>query len=171
MLKHSRDRIGIFLALSVVGLDQFSKWLVDHQMALHQSIPVFPGLLSLTYVRNTGVAFGLFASASTGLRSILLLFFSLVAIGAILFMWVRNRQGHLLLHLALALILGGALGNLIDRLRMGEVIDFIDVYWRDLHWPAFNVADSAITIGVILLLIHLIFYPERASPNAKLAKS
>jgi signal peptidase II len=162
-----RDLFGICVTVAVIGLDQMTKWLVDHEMALHQSIAIVPHLLNLTYVRNTGVAFGLFSSPDPGLRALLLLVFSLVAIGVILLFWFKSRRGHLVLIGALALILGGALGNLIDRFRLGEVIDFIDVYWKDLHWPAFNVADSAITLGVILLLIHLIFQADTSSPDKK----
>jgi signal peptidase II len=158
---YRRDLISIFITLSVIGLDQITKWVVEQKMTLHQSIPIIPGLMNLTYVRNTGVAFGLFSSPDSGLRSILLFLLSLVAIAVIVLFWVKSRHAHLALSGALALILGGALGNLLDRLRQGEVIDFIDVYWKDLHWPAFNVADSAITLGVIFLLIHLVYDANR----------
>jgi signal peptidase II len=157
--------MGAVMVGTIVALDQATKWLVDHGMALHQSIPVIPGFLSLTYVRNTGAAFGMLASPSPGLRSLFLLLFSGLAIGLILWLWIRERQGGALYRSALALVLGGALGNLIDRIRLGEVIDFVDVYWRNYHWPAFNVADSAITAGVALLLIHLLIQP-RTRPTA-----
>ena len=160
-----RDLFGICLTSAVIGLDQITKWIVDQEMVLHESIPVIPGFLNMTYVRNTGVAFGLLSSPDPGLRSILLLLFSLVAIAVILIFWFKSRQAHLLLIAALGMILGGAIGNLIDRFRLGEVIDFIDIYWKDLHWPAFNIADSAITIGVILLLFHLIFQSDTSSPK------
>lgn len=153
-----QDRIGILLSLGIIGLDRATKWIVDHGMELHESIPVIPRVLNLTHVRNTGAAFGLFSTSGPSASYILLSLFSLVAIGVLLIFWIKSRRAHGSFILGLALILGGAVGNLIDRVVLGEVIDFIDLYWRDLHWPAFNVADSAITVGVILLLIHLLFH-------------
>lgn len=151
------DRVGVALAAVVISLDQTTKWLVHHGMELHQSIQIIPGLLNLTYVRNTGAAFGLLAAPSPGLRTATLAAFSAIAIGVILWVWVRSRVAPGLFVCCLALILGGAVGNLVDRIRLGEVIDFVDVYWRSYHWPAFNAADSAITVGVGLLIIHLLF--------------
>lgn len=155
---NAADRVGIALAAAVISLDQTTKWLVHQGMDLHQSVQIIPGLLNLTYVRNTGAAFGLLASPSPGLGTVTLAAFSAVAIGIIIWVWVRNRTAPGLFVCCLALILGGAVGNLIDRIRLGEVIDFVDVYWRGHHWPAFNAADSAITIGVGLLIIHLLFH-------------
>ncbi len=153
------DRMGILLAAGIIALDQITKGIVTQQMALHQSVPLVPGFLSLTYVRNTGAAFGILASPSPGLRSAFLLLFSIMAIGIIVWIWARDRGADRLHVSSFALILGGALGNVIDRVRLGEVIDFVDVYWRTYHWPAFNVADSAITVGVVLLVLQLIVRP------------
>jgi signal peptidase II len=150
------DRIGILLSLGVIALDQFTKWLVDHGIGLHHSIPVIPQLVNLTHVRNKGAAFGILSNAGPLISTVVLTGFSLVAIGVIVMIWIQSRQAGRIFIVGLALILGGALGNLVDRFRLGEVIDFIDLYWRDLHWPAFNVADSAITVGVVLLLIHFL---------------
>jgi signal peptidase II len=161
----SFDRLGILLTALVLLLDQATKWVVVQHMVLHQSIPIIPGFLNLTYVRNTGAAFGMFASPSPGLRSALLLLFSLVAIGLIAWIWIRDRRASGLYVSSLGLILGGALGNLLDRARLGEVVDFVDAYWGRYHWPAFNVADSAITVGVALFALHLVFQPRAASSN------
>jgi signal peptidase II len=154
--------MGILAVGLIVALDQATKWIVDQGMPLHQSIPIIPGFLSLTHVRNTGAAFGMLASPSPGLRSAFLLLFSTLAIGLILWIWIRDRRAGTLHVSALAMVLGGALGNLIDRMRLGAVIDFVDVYWREYHWPAFNVADSAITVGVALLLLRLLSQPRNA---------
>jgi signal peptidase II len=140
----------------VLVLDQITKVLVERTMSLHQSIEIVPNFAHLTFLRNTGVAFGFLAGARSSLRIIFFALISSVAIGCIVYLirGLRPRQKALLV--SLSLILGGAIGNLIDRLRLGEVIDFIDLHWYDIHWPAFNVADSAISIGVVLLLIQML---------------
>jgi signal peptidase II len=140
----------------ILVLDQATKVLVDKTMAMHQSIDLIPNFVSLTYLRNTGAAFGFLAGARSSLRIVFFALISSVAIGSIVYL-IRGllpRQKALLV--SLSLILGGAIGNLIDRLRLGEVIDFIDLHWYDIHWPAFNVADSAISIGVALLFIQML---------------
>jgi signal peptidase II len=140
----------------VLVLDQITKVLVERTMSLHQSIEIVPNFAHLTFLRNTGAAFGFLAGARSSLRIIFFALISSVAIGCIVYLirGLRPRQKALLV--SLSLILGGAIGNLIDRLRLGEVIDFIDLHWYDIHWPAFNVADSAISIGVVLLLIQML---------------
>ena len=141
---------------AIVIVDQVTKAIVDRTMPLHHSIPIVDGFFNLTYVRNTGAAFGIFAGSHEVFRRPFLIGVSIVAIGFILVMLRRLREdatGHAL---ALAFILGGAIGNLIDRIVYGEVIDFLDVYWSNYHWPAFNVADSFITIGVTITLFYLI---------------
>jgi signal peptidase II len=141
---------------AVLVLDQVTKALVENTMTMHQSIEIIPNLASLTYLRNTGAAFGFLAGARSGLRIVFFALISSVAIGCIVYLirGLRPRQKTLLL--SLSLILGGAVGNLIDRLRLGEVIDFIDLHWYDIHWPAFNVADSAISVGVVILFLHML---------------
>jgi len=148
---------GIFLVtLSlVVGLDRISKWYIDSTMALHESYPVIDGLFNITYVRNPGAAFGFLANAAPLFRSGFLITVSTAAIAMILYYLARNRSAGLLLVTALSLIVGGAAGNLIDRVLFGNVIDFLDVYAGSYHWPAFNVADSAISVGAVLLIIEL----------------
>ncbi|HMA82255.1 MAG TPA: signal peptidase II [Candidatus Binatia bacterium] len=140
----------------VLVLDQLTKIIIDRTMTLHHSIPIIDGLFNLTYVRNTGAAFGIFAGSREAFRLPFLIIVSVLAIGFIFIMLKRLREDRTGLMSALSLILGGAIGNLIDRIAYGEVIDFLDVYWSDYHWPAFNVADSCITIGVIVTLYILI---------------
>jgi signal peptidase II len=123
-------------------------------LRLGQSVPLIEGLLNLTYVRNRGVAFGVLAQH--GLHAHVFVLVSLVALGLILVFMVQVGERERLLCFALSLIFAGAVGNIIDRLRLGEVIDFIDVYVGSHHWPFFNVADSAITVGGLLLAANLL---------------
>jgi signal peptidase II len=141
---------------AVLVLDQAIKILVDKTMSLHQSIEVIPNFAHLTYMRNTGAAFGFLAGSRSSLRVVFFILISAVAIGCIVYLLKSLRPQQKILTVSLSLILGGAIGNLIDRVRLGEVIDFIDLHWYHIHWPAFNMADSAITIGVIMLFIQMI---------------
>lgn len=151
-----------YSALAIVSLvtvlaDQATKFYIIQTMRLHESIPVIQNVFSLTYIRNPGAAFGLLASSSQGFR---LIFFgltsvvALILLGTILF---RLRDGDWLGQFSVAAILGGAIGNLLDRIRFGEVIDFLDFSIKGYHWPAFNLADAAISVGVVFLIIHLTF--------------
>ncbi|HEY1236248.1 MAG TPA: signal peptidase II [Candidatus Binatia bacterium] len=142
--------------ISIIVLDQLTKIIVDRSMTLHASIPIIDGFFNLTYVRNTGAAFGMFSRSHQAFRLPFLLLVSVVAIGFILTMLRRLRDRETGMTIALAFILGGALGNLIDRLLHGEVIDFLDIYWSNYHWPAFNLADSFITVGVTITLFFLL---------------
>ncbi len=139
------------LSLLTIMLDQLSKLAVAGNMQLYESIPLFPHF-NLTYVHNLGAAFSFLSDAGGWQRW----FFAALAllISVILSVWLARLQQHeTLLAAALALVLGGAVGNLIDRLAYGYVIDFLDVYYQTWHWPAFNIADSAITLGVTLMLL------------------
>ena len=149
------------LAAGVLLLDQVSKAAVSATLKMYEVRPIVHGLLNLTRVHNTGAAFGLLAGQPSILRTLFFLGVSLVAMGVVLWMIFRLPPDQKVELVALSLIFGGALGNVIDRGRLGEVIDFIDVYYRTYHWPAFNVADSAITIGVMLLLYCLVFVREK----------
>ncbi len=140
----------------VLVLDQITKVLVERTMSLHQSIEIVSNFAHLTYLRNTGAAFGFLAGTRSTLRIVLFALISSVAIGCVVYLIRGLRPHQKTLLVSLALILGGAIGNLIDRLRLGEVIDFIDLHWYDIHWPAFNVADSAISIGVVLLFLQML---------------
>ena len=146
--------VGTWLILIVV-LDQLTKIIVDRTIPLHHSIPIIDGLFSLTYVRNTGAAFGIFAGSHEAFRLPFLVLVSALAIGFIIVMLRRLREQETGLITALAFILGGAIGNLIDRALHGEVIDFLDFYWSNYHWPAFNLADSFITVGVVITIFYL----------------
>jgi signal peptidase II len=150
---------------AVLVLDQATKLLVVKGMTLHQSIAILPDFANLTYLRNTGAAFGFLAGARSSLRISFFVLISFVAIGCIVYLIRGLRPQQKFLTLSLSLILGGAIGNLIDRLRLGEVIDFIDLHWYDAHWPAFNVADSAITIGVVLLFFHILLRGSFENPK------
>ena len=142
----------LLVSLAVVVLDQWTKWLVELHLAHHVAQPIVPNLLNLTHVRNTGVAFGLFASHGLS-ASWVLTGLGLVALSAVslYFGYASPRDRSLLV--ALALVVGGAVGNLIDRIASGAVTDFIDVYVGTHHWPSFNVADAAISIGIVLMAI------------------
>ena len=149
----SKPFISAWVGGSVILLDQISKIYIDSAFHLHESLPVIPQFFSITYVRNPGAAFGIFASQSALFRTVL---FTGVSIAALVFLFLMLYQApkeDRWQMTALSLLLGGAVGNLLDRLRMGEVIDFLDFYIGTYHWPAFNVADSAISIGVTLLLL------------------
>ncbi len=140
----------LWLSLLAVILDQASKLTIASSMQLYQSIEITP-FFKLTYVHNTGAAFSFLSEAGGWQRW----FFAglAMAISVVIAVWLTRLKKHeTLLAVALALVLGGAIGNLIDRLAYGYVIDFLDVYYQSWHWPAFNIADSAITLGVILML-------------------
>jgi signal peptidase II len=151
-----KAKLVVGLLITIIFLDQLTKWLVDHTMPLYRSIPIIDGFFNLTYIRNTGAAFGILAGSGAAFRLPFLMLFSLLAIGFILVMLRRLPERETGLISALAFILGGAIGNLIDRFAYGEVIDFLDFYWTGHHWPAFNIADSFITIGVTITVYYLI---------------
>jgi len=141
---------------TIVIADQITKAVVLAKMALYQSIVIIPGFFSLTHIHNPGGAFGFLAQQDATVRAVVFLVASIVAIGLIFMFYRQIPRSHPFLASGLALILGGAIGNLIDRLRFGKVVDFLDFYIGDLHYPAFNVADSAITVGVTIFLGHLV---------------
>jgi len=150
-----RLRQALLVALLVVALDQVTKAIVERSMTLYESIPILPGF-SLTYVRNTGAAFGMLAGAPSSLRLPLFLLVTAVAVWALV-SYLRATPAHRrMLVWALGGILGGAVGNFICRLRYGEVVDFFHLHWGPWSWPMFNVADSAITVGVAIVLVESI---------------
>ncbi|OPY10992.1 MAG: Lipoprotein signal peptidase [Syntrophus sp. PtaB.Bin001] len=140
----------------VVLLDQITKSLIVSNFLLHESMPVVDGLFNITYVRNPGAAFGFMSGASPAFRGIFFSLVTLIAVSLILYHLVKNRIADPFLAFALALVVAGALGNLLDRLRYGEVIDFLDVYISGYHWPAFNIADTAISIGAVFLIVEMV---------------
>jgi signal peptidase II len=150
----------IMLALVSVAtllLDQAAKIQIMKTMRLHESISVIPHFFSLTYIRNPGAAFGILASSSNGFRLLFFGFASVFALALLGTIFFRLRQEDWVGQLSIAGILGGAIGNLLDRMRFGEVIDFLDFYIDAYHWPAFNIADAAISVGVAFLIIHFAF--------------
>jgi len=144
--------LSTFVALLVVALDQWTKWLVEAHLPRGLSMTVIPGFLDLVHVLNTGAAFGILADTGAQARWVLLVLTGVALIGVILYFRAAAPTSHLE-HLALGLIFGGAFGNLLDRVFAGAVTDFVDVYWSTHHWPAFNVADAAITSSLGLLLL------------------
>lgn len=166
----TRTRLRFFLlalvGLIVVILDQATKYSVMQSMRLHESIPVVPNLFSITYIRNPGAAFGLLAGSSNAFRMVFFGVTSVFALGLLGTILARLPEKDWIGQLSIAGVLGGAIGNLIDRLRFGEVIDFLDVYYETYHWPAFNVADSAISVGVVCLIIHFAFERKDAPMTA-----
>jgi signal peptidase II len=153
----------LLLVILILIFDRWTKSLIHEQFDVNQSVPVIDGLFNITYVRNTGVAFGIFSSISSPAKAILLSIFTAAAAVAVAVYSVRSSEKNRLLQLSLSLILGGALGNLYDRLTYGYVIDFVEIFIGSYSWPAFNVADSAISTGVVLLAVE-IFRNEAPSP-------
>lgn len=146
----------IFLVATTLALDRWTKALIQNRFDLSESVSIIDGFFKITYVRNTGVAFGIFSSISSPLKSVLLSIFTAFAAVVVIVYSFRSPIRNRLLQVALGLILGGALGNLYDRLTYGYVVDFLELYLGDYHWPAFNVADTAISTGVILLALEII---------------
>jgi signal peptidase II len=154
MSRNGRYLILALISLSTVALDQVSKVQIMQTMRLHESIPVVAEFFSLTYIRNPGAAFGLLASSGQTFRLVFFGLTSVFALGLLGMIFYRLRQDDWVGQLSIAGILGGAIGNLLDRVRFGEVIDFLDFYVNGYHWPAFNVADAAISVGVFFLILH-----------------
>jgi len=153
MSQQKRWWLFVLVVGSVLLLDQGTKLHVHHTFMLHESRPVIAGVFHLTYVRNPGAAFGLFARQHANFRRAFFPVVTGVAVLALLWYFSRIPPEHSLALWGICLIVGGAIGNGIDRLWLGQVIDFLDVFWRTYHWPAFNLADSAICVGVGLLLL------------------
>ena len=151
----------------ILLIDQWTKHVVQGKLFLHQTIGVIPGFFNLVHVRNTGGAFGIFGGERGGLGSLLFVVVSLIAVGCILVFFIKTREDEKMISLSLSLVLGGAIGNLIDRFRYGEVVDFLDFYFRSYHWPAFNIADSAICIGIGLMALELLRRDYRKSTKSQ----
>lgn len=156
-----KPRYTMFIILTVVGLlvDQATKLFIDRSLKLFDSIPVVTNFFNITYVRNRGAAFSFLSEASWRLPFFICI--TLVAAIAILVAFHKLRDDQKLAQTSLAMIFSGAVGNLIDRVRLGEVIDFLDVHWYRHHWPAFNVADSLICVGVFLLAADMLLEEKR----------
>ncbi len=139
--------------LIIVLIDQITKFYIASNFELYQSIEIIRGFFNITYIRNSGVAFGMFSNLKGSFIQIVFIAIYIIAIISILILY---RETHGYSHIALSLIFSGAIGNLIDRIFRGEVVDFMDFHWQNYHWPAFNVADSCISVGVGLLMITMI---------------
>jgi signal peptidase II len=144
----------------VIASDTLTKWLVAQSIDLHEAIPVIPSVFQLVHVRNTGAAFGIGANAESRAVPLLLNAGAITVFVVVVVYAFRTAVTDRLLQVALHLILGGAIGNLLDRFRFGYVVDFLDFYIRDHHWPAFNIADSAICIGIGLLFLDMRRKPD-----------
>jgi signal peptidase II len=154
-------------ALVVIILDQVSKIVVAGSIKYYQSIPVIDGFLSLVHVRNRGMAFGLMNRPDAQFSFYFLVAATVLAIILLIFWFNTLKGGSRRLIFGLSLILGGAIGNLIDRLRLKEVIDFIDFFIGKYHWPAFNIADSAITVGAFWIVINIVFFSSSVGQGAE----
>jgi signal peptidase II len=154
------------IALLVVALDRLSKWAISHRLSLHDSIPVIPGFFRIVHAENPGAAFGLFADSPAEWKVTLLILFSLIALAIVTALLWKSSHRLTSTGIGLALILGGAVGNLWDRLVSKHVVDFLLFYIGRYQWPAFNVADSAIVVGAGLLVFEIVF---TKSPRQKTA--
>ena len=153
--RHKYIKLAVVAGL-IIAADQFTKALVLQYLPLHHSISVIPGFFNLTHINNPGGAFGFLADQSSQLRNFLFLFVSSLAVCLVFWFYKKTPQSHPLLASAFAMIFGGAIGNLIDRIRFGMVVDFLDFFIGNLHYPAFNIADSAISIGIVIFALHLL---------------
>ena len=149
----------ISLILTLVCFDQWTKYFIKSNFSLYQSKPIIENFFHLTYITNDGMAFGL---SFPGGKKLLLLMTIVLTLFIIIFLW-KERNGHPLLKYGLVFILSGAFGNLIDRLLNGEVVDFLDFMVGDFHWYVFNIADSSVTIGMVLFILHSFIYNKEES--------
>ena len=156
-------RIEIWLPLVVVALDQLTKAIVRRTLPLHESAAIIPGLLDFTHVRNTGAAFGILNAVDFPYKTMVIAIVATTALIGVAVYAAGLAHHQWLARLGLALIIGGAAGNLIDRVVIGSVVDFVDVYWRTYHFWAFNVADSAISVGVAVMILDMIIVGTHAS--------
>ena len=155
--KKKRHARFIIIAAAVVALDQLIKMLIVSIVPAYQTISVIPGFFNLTHIYNTGGAFGFLSGNISAYQQIFFLTASLVAVCMILYLYSKTPPNHIFLEIGFSLILGGALGNIADRIRIGKVVDFLDFHIMGLHWPSFNIADSAITMGILIFVYHLLF--------------
>jgi signal peptidase II len=158
-------QLELWIAGAIVALDQAAKALVRSRFELHESLEIIPGFFNLTRVHNYGAAFGLLNAADFPFKTVILSIVAAVALIALTVYASTLPVEQVLARIGLALIVGGAAGNLIDRLSAGFVVDFVDVYWRDWHFWAFNVADAAITVGVAFMILDLLDIRTRRVPR------
>jgi signal peptidase II len=157
----SRWLVFCLIAGLILVADQMTKQMVIESIPLNRGVDLVPGFLDLVHVRNPGAAFGIMSGADWDFRKLFFIVVSVAALTVILSLFVTSRQLPVRLLVGYALFFGGALGNLVDRVRYGEVIDFLDMHWGPYHWPAFNVADSALCVGVGLFALHILLTREK----------
>ena len=167
MTNNSARAVHFLLALFVVLLDRWTKHLVALRISMYDHIQIIPGFIRITHTENTGAAFSLFADSPSHWKTAMLISFSVVAMIVVsILLWKQSRP-LTMTGIALSLILGGAVGNLWDRVASGRVVDFLDVYYKSYHWPVFNLADSAIVVGASLLVLEIIFgQPQTTSASS-----
>jgi len=156
-------RIELWLPLVIVALDQMTKFIVNQTLPLYSSVTVIPGLVDFTHVRNTGAAFGLLNTVDFPFKTVIIALVATAALVGVGIYAAGLAHHQLVARIGLALIIGGAAGNLIDRIAAGSVVDFVDVYWRHYHFWAFNVADSAITVGVTVMILDMLLVEKRGA--------
>ena len=159
-------RLELWLPLLILLLDQATKAIVRSTLPLHTSVTVIPGFLDFTHVRNTGAAFGILNAADFPFKTAVIALIATLALVGVGMYAASLAHHQIVARIGLALILGGAAGNLIDRIAVGSVVDFVDVYWRSYHFWAFNVADSAITVGVAIMMLDMFGVGAHASDPA-----
>jgi signal peptidase II len=160
---HPSRRLEIWLPVAIIVFDQITKLIVRQRLPLHDSVTVIPGFLDFTHVRNTGAAFGMLNAVNFPYKTALLSLISTAALVGVAIYSAGLARQQILARIGLSLIIGGAGGNLIDRVIDGSVVDFVDAYWRTYHFWAFNVADSAITVGVTLMILDMLLAGNHAS--------
>ena len=167
MSKTSARALHFLIALAVVFLDRWTKHLVATRIILYRQIQIIPGFFRLTHTENTGAAFSLFADSPSHWKTVMLIAFSIAAMVVVSILLWKQTRALTITGIALSLILGGAVGNLWDRLARGRVIDFLLFYIKRYQWPVFNLADSAIVVGASLLVLEIVFDRRSSSTSAK----
>jgi signal peptidase II len=165
MTKNSARLLYVFIAVVVVLLDRWTKHVVAQRISLYSHIQIIPGFFRLTHTENTGAAFSLFADSPAPWKTTLLIAFSGIALVVVSVLLWKNHHAHIATGIGLSLIMGGALGNLWDRLARGRVVDFLLFYYKRYQWPVFNLADSAIVVGAGLLVLEILFAKARTEES------
>jgi signal peptidase II len=169
MTKNSARAFYLLIVIIVVLLDRWTKYVVAQRIRLYAHVQVIPGFFQLTHTENTGAAFSLFADSPAHWKTAMLIAFSVIALVVVSVLLWKNHHAHVVTGIGLSLIMGGALGNLWDRLARGRVVDFLLFYVKRYQWPVFNLADSAIVIGAGLLVLEILFHkssgPEEIAAN------
>jgi signal peptidase II len=166
MTKNSARATHFLLSLFVVLLDRWTKQLVAARIAMYSQRQIIPGFFRLTHTENTGAAFSLFADSPSHWKTAMLISFSVVAMIVVSVLLWKQSRALTMTGIALSLILGGAVGNLWDRVASGRVVDFLLFYVKSYQWPVFNLADSAIVVGASLLVLEIVFGQSKAPSNA-----